>query len=114
MPLSFRWKLLLIAFGNGVATVLYDYFCVNGVRHWRAAKKAHEARNSKVDTLDVPPESANSKSGRYSKADTLNGPKSRQHFLGTPSQHSARATMPAYLNDPTMPVVGRKTTAAAM
>jgi magnesium-transporting ATPase (P-type) len=37
MPPRFRWKLVLIAFCNGLAILFCDYFCVNVLRRWLAS-----------------------------------------------------------------------------
>ncbi|CAB9524521.1 Probable cation-transporting ATPase 13A4 [Seminavis robusta] len=51
MPMSFRWKLVFIMVGNGVAVALYDYFIVNGIRRWKAAKKDKTVREFKDDQV---------------------------------------------------------------
>jgi len=44
MPVEFRWKLLWIMIGNGLAVAFYDYFIINGIRRRRATKKQDQAR----------------------------------------------------------------------
>jgi magnesium-transporting ATPase (P-type) len=52
MPESFRWKLIFIMVGNGVAVALYDYYIVNGIRQWRA--KAADDKPKWLTTKETP------------------------------------------------------------
>jgi hypothetical protein len=47
MPQDFRWKILLLMIGNAVATSMYEYFVVNGVRrrYSQASKQSRIAAN---------------------------------------------------------------------